>query len=275
MKIKGILWMTIVATLAMVSCAKEEGQTSSSGQSGTTSESIVGKTLYTDLYCVLDEDGYFNRQYEFRFSSDNVLFIRVGKKLQTTGEMRWGDPMRWTYTIDNSAVTIEGDYSSDHLIKMGTIISGDKVKWEGQSTYDENQEEIISLNKVFKYGLTISTNPRTVTSPWFGWAFDGETALYYQGQWAPQTCIMAFGRSHVIWGGPKNASSGAVYKYWDANIDYPNIIIKGISDYDYNDTIIIAQGQFTNNDQTIRIQFKDGSPTLDTARVIEYTRTQL
>lgn len=276
MKIKSILWVAIAATLAIVSCTKEEGQTNSSGQSGTTSESIVGKTLYTDLFCAMpDEDGYANRQYEFRFSSDNVLFIREGQKLQKTGEMRWGDPMRWTYSIDNSVVTIEGDYSSDHLIKMGTILSGDKVKWEGQSAYDENKEEYMSFKKVFKYGLTISTNPRTITSPWFGWAFEGRTAIFYQGGWSEQNCIMAFGRSHVIWRGPTNASSGVVHKYWDVNIDYPNIVIKGRSDYDYYDTIIIAQGQFTNNDQTLQIQFRDGSPTLDTARVIEYTRTQL
>lgn len=267
-----ILFVAIAATLAMFSCAKEDGQTGSSGQS---EGSIVGKTLYTDLYCALTEDGFMNRQYEFRFSTDNVLYIREGKKIQSSGEMRWGDPIHWTYTIDNSVITVEGDYSNDHLIKMGNIISGNKIKWEGQSAFNEDEEDYISFKEVFKYGLTISTSPRTITSPWFGWAFEGETAIYYQGQWGQQNCAIAFGRSHVLWLAPKDASSyNAIIKYWDVNIDYPNIVIRGRNDYNY-DTIIIAQGQFTNNDQTLQLQFRDGSPTLDTARVIEYTRTQL
>ena len=150
-----MLFVAIAATLAMFSCAKEDGQTGSSGQS---EGSIVGKTLYTDLYCALTEDGFMNRQYEFRFSTDNVLYIREGKKIQSSGEMRWGDPIHWTYTIDNSVITVEGDYSNDHLIKMGNIISGNKIKWEGQSAFNEDEEDYISFKEVFKYGLTISTS---------------------------------------------------------------------------------------------------------------------
>lgn len=88
-----MLFVAIAAVFAMFSCAKEDSQTGSSGQS---EGSIVGKTLYTDLYCALTEDGFMNRQYEFRFSTDNVLYIREGKKIQSSGEMRWGRP----HTLD-------------------------------------------------------------------------------------------------------------------------------------------------------------------------------
>lgn len=274
-----MLVMAIAMTFAIVSCTKENEGNNTDNPSNVSEESIVGKTFYTDLYCTMlgndyyIGDGYFNFQYEFRFAADNVLYIREGQKIQSTGDMRWSDPIRWSYTIDNSLITIEGNLYNDHAIKIGTIINAETIKWEGQRTLNENDEKTIHLADVFKYGLTISTSPHTVTSQCFGWIYEGDCPFYCHylyGDWQYSNVKMAFGRKHVIWGPAGNQNHYSAI-YWKIDVDYPNVVFYEETENNSVDTI--ACGQFENNGQTLRIQhYVNGAPSTDTLFTVTYTR---
>lgn len=272
-----MLFATVAIAFVVASCTKENEGTNPDNPSNVSEESIVGKTLYTDLYCTMlgidyyIGDGYVNYQYEFRFSADNTLYIREGRKIQSTGEMRWSDPIRWSYTIDNSLITIEGDYDNDHAIKMGTIINAETIKWEGQRTLNEDDEKVINFADVFKYGLTISTRPQTVTSQCFGWEFEGYCEYYCHylyGNWEYSNVKMAFGRNHVKWGQENKLYSNF---YWKIKINYPSIVF--YEDNDNNGVDTIACGQFMNNDQTLQLHhYVNGAPSSDTLFTVTYTR---
>lgn len=264
--------VAIVASFAFISCTKEDGQTGTSGSG----DNIVGKTFYTDLYCTLTRDGFVNTQFEFRFSSDNVLYIREGRKIQGTGEMRWNDPIRWSYTIDNAVITVEGDHGNNHYIKVGNIINSETIKWEGQGTLNLDDEKVIWMNEVFKYGLSISTHPQTVTSPYFGWAFEGESAWYCHylyGSWEFDNVKIIFGRNHILWA-TVEATSYSQFCYWKIDVEYPSVVVLEKNDNEGFDTI--ACGIFMNNDQTLQLHYyTNGAPSLDTLFTIKYTRCQL
>lgn len=267
-----IFWGIIAATMVFCSCTEDDNQ----GQSGTASGSITGKTLFTDLYCALTHDGYVNNQYEFRFAADNILYIREGRQNPNTGEMRWDDPMRWTYSVDNSVVTIEGDYRDDHIIKMGNIIGDGVIKWEGQQSLNDNEDRAIWFKDVFRYGLTISINPQTISGPYFGWAYEGDAQMvchYYLSNWNYSDIKFVFGKNHILWA-PKEATSYAEFFYWVYNVVYPNVVVLELKDNNDYDTI--ANGTFMNNNQILKLQYyMNGAPSADTLFTVLHTRCAL